>query len=362
MAGNSIGKFFKITTWGESHGNSIGVVIDGVPPGLEISEKDIQEELDRRRPGQGDLTTARREKDRVRIMSGVFERKTIGTPLAMMVENSDSRREDYEDLKDIYRPSHADFTYEKKYGCRNWMGGGRASARETLARVAAGAVARRWLAENFSVEIVAWVHSVHDIVAPEQDVAALTRSAVDTTPVRCPDKKTAKEMEKKIRQAKKEGNSLGGVIKLIARGCPAGWGEPVFDKLDAVLAHHLLSIPAAKGVGIGSGFSAARMKGDQHNDSFINRNGEIKTETNHSGGIQGGISNGMPILASVAFKPVPTINKQQKTINRAGEEVTLQATGRHDSCVLPRAVPIVEAAAALTLADAALCQNAITPR
>lgn len=294
-------------------------------------------------------------------MSGVFEGESLGTPIAMLVENKDSRREDYEELKDIYRPSHADFTYEKKYGRRNWMGGGRASARETLARVAAGAVARKYLSENFNLEIVAWVQQVHDICASKINVEEITAAGVEASPVRCPDAEMARRMEERIKDAKKDGDSLGGVIKLATRNCPAGWGEPVFDKLDALLAHHLMSIPAVKGVQIGSGFSAARMKGSEHNDSFIREAGKIKTETNNSGGIQGGISNGMPILAEVAFKPVPTINKPQKTVNSTGEKVTLAAKGRHDPCVLPRAVPIVEASCALVLADLALRQHSIRP-
>jgi chorismate synthase len=359
MAGNIIGEAFKITTWGESHGDTVGVVIDGCPPGLEISRQDIQKELNRRRPGQGELTTSREEGDLIRIMSGVFEGETLGTPIAMMVENKDSRREDYEELKDIYRPSHADFTYEKKYGRRNWMGGGRASARETLARVAAGAVARKFLEKNLKLEIIAWVQQVHDICAAEINAGEITAREVEKNSVRCPDTEAAKKMEKKIKDAKKEGDSLGGVIKLVARNCPAGWGEPVFDKLDALLAHHLMSIPAVKGVQIGSGFGAPRMKGSEHNDNFIREAGEIKTTTNNSGGIQGGISNGMPILAEVAFKPVPTINKPQQTLNSKGEKVTLAAKGRHDPCVLPRAVPIVEASCALVLADLALRQQAI---
>ncbi len=359
MAGNTIGEAFKITTWGESHGDTVGVVIDGCPPGLEITRQDIQKELNRRRPGQGELTTSREEGDRVRIMSGVFEGKTLGTPIAMMVKNKDSRREDYEDFKDIYRPSHADFTYEKKYGRRNWMGGGRASARETLARVAAGAVARKYLSKNFNLEIVSWVQQVHDICASQINVDEITAGDVEDNSVRCPDYKAAQKMEKRIKDAKKEGDSLGGVIKLIARNCPAGWGEPVFDKLDALLAHHLMSIPAVKGVQIGSGFAAARMKGSEHNDSFIREDGEIKTTTNRSGGIQGGISNGMPVIAEVAFKPVPTINKPQETLNSKGKKVTMAAKGRHDPCVLPRAVPIVEASCALVLADLALRQQAI---
>ncbi|MGM0381097.1 MAG: chorismate synthase [bacterium] len=357
MPGNSFGRMFKITSWGESHGENIGVVIDGCPAGLELSEKDIQGELDRRRPGQSRLSTSRKESDRVRIVSGVFEGKTLGTPLTLILENKDASPEDYEELKDKFRPSHADFTYRKKYGHRTWVGGGRASARETAARVAAGAVARRWLKKKFGLQINAWVKKVHQIQAADIDPEEVNREAIEANTVRCPDPETAKKMIATIEQAKEEGDSLGGVVEFAAVDCPAGWGEPVFDKLEALLGHQLLSIPASKGFEIGSGFAGTNQTGSEHNDEFIEQDGEIKTTTNNSGGVQGGISNGMPIIGRVAFKPTPTISKEQKTVTTSGDETTLSASGRHDPCVLPRAVPIVEAGVALVLADLALQQG-----
>ncbi len=354
MPGNSFGTAFRITTWGESHGETVGVVIDGCPPGLPLAVERIQEELDRRRPGQSKVTSQRREQDRVRIMSGVFEGKTLGTPIAMMVENRDARPEDYEQMRHVYRPSHADMTYDFKYGHRNWMGGGRASARETLARVAAGAVAQEWLGREYGVEIVAWVAQVGNVTVPDVDYDTVSRADVDINVVRCPNPQVASEMLSVIELARKERDSLGGVVEVLARGCPAGWGEPVFDKLEALLAHGFMSIPATKGVEIGSGFGGTRMRGSQHNDEFYLHDGEIVTRTNLSGGVQGGISNGMPILARVAFKPTATISREQRTITDSGEEIRLKAKGRHDPCVVPRAVPIVEAVTAIVLMDLAL--------
>jgi chorismate synthase len=354
MPGNTYGTAYRITTWGESHGDTTGVVVDGCPPQLELSESDVQAELDRRKPGQSKLTTQRKEADEVRIMSGVFQGETIGTPIAMMVENKDARAADYEDMKDVYRPSHADMTYDQKYGTRNWMGGGRSSARETLSRVAAGAIAQKWLAREYGVEIVAWVRQVNTLELEDVDHETITRDDVETNDVRCPNDELAEEMADRIQQARGDGVSLGGVVEVVARNCPAGWGEPVFDKLDGKLGHHFMSIPATKGVEIGSGFRGVTMTGDEHNDEFEMDDGEIRTRSNNSGGMLGGISNGMPITARVAFKPTSTINKEQETVNSSGEEVTLSASGRHDPCVVPRAVPIVEACTAITLMDLAL--------
>ncbi len=354
MPGNTYGTAYRVTTWGESHGDTMGVVIDGCPPRMELSAEDVQVELDRRRPGQSKLTTQRKESDRVRIMSGVFQGRTLGTPIAMMVENKDARASDYEDMKDVYRPSHADMTYDQKYGFRNWMGGGRASARETLSRVAAGAVARKWLRREHGLEIVAWVQRIHTLAADGVDPAEVKRRDVEQNDVRCPDPDRAGEMSGRIQDARSEGESLGGVVSMVARGCPAGWGEPVFEKLDARLGQMMMSIPATKGVEIGSGFGGVEMTGSEHNDEFMMREGQIRTRTNYSGGIQGGISNGMPITLRVAFKPTSTINHPQRTVNSRGEEVSLESRGRHDPCVVPRAVPIVEACCAMVLMDLAL--------
>jgi chorismate synthase len=354
MPGNTFGSAFRVTTWGESHGESVGVVVDGCPPGLALSVDRIQQELDRRRPGQSPLASQRQEHDQVRIMSGVFQGKTLGTPIAMMVENRDARPQDYEDSRHIYRPSHADMTYDFKYGHRNWMGGGRASARETVARVAAGAIAQEWLKVQYGVEIVAWVNQIETLAASGIDPATVSRSEVESNIVRCPDTDIASAMENRILEARKGRDSLGGVVEVVARGCPAGWGEPVFDKLEALLSYALMSIPATKGVEIGSGFKGVSMLGSEHNDQFRIQKGNVVTRTNFSGGVQGGISNGMPIIARVAFKPTATINKEQQTVTDSGEEVLLKAKGRHDPCVVPRAVPIVEAMTALVLIDLAL--------
>jgi chorismate synthase len=358
--GSSFGQLFRITTWGESHGGGVGAVIDGCPPRIELSAADIQHELDRRRPGQSAIVTPRDEADRCQILSGVFEGRTLGTPISILVMNKDARPEAYAEMKSTYRPSHADFTYEAKYGIRNWQGGGRASARETIGRVAAGAIARKILRTlNPGFELIAYVNHVYDVTATV-DPAAVTTEQVEANAVRCPDAAAAKKMVEAIEKARADGDSLGGTIACVARGVPAGLGEPVFDKLEADLAKAMLSLPASKGFEIGSGFSATRMRGSEHNDAFEIRDGKVRTETNNSGGVQGGISNGENIFFRVAFKPTSTIAREQKTVTASGEETTLAARGRHDPCVLPRAVPIVEAMAALVLCDHALRQRAIS--
>jgi chorismate synthase len=359
--GSSFGQLFRITTFGESHGGGVGVVIDGCPPRIALSEADIQRELDRRRPGQSKIVSLRKEADRCEILSGVFEGQTLGTPIAILVRNEDARPETYREMKDTFRPSHADFTYEAKYGIRNWQGGGRASARETIGRVAAGAVARQILAHfHPALELVTYVTHVYDFAAMV-DARTVTREQVEANAVRCPDEVAAKEMIRAIEQARADGDSLGGIIECVLRGVPPGWGEPVFDKLEADLAKAMLSLPATKGFEIGSGFSAAAMKGSEHNDPFEMRAGKIRTTTNRSGGVQGGISNGENIVFRVAFKPTATIAREQKTVTAAKEETRLAARGRHDPCVLPRAVPMVEAMSALVLCDHALRQRAIAP-
>lgn len=349
MAGNSFGQFFRITTFGESHGPAIGVVIDGCPAGLDFDLAFIQQQMDRRRPGQSALTTDRNEADRVEVLSGVFDGKTTGTPIAMLLRNADQRSKDYDALKEVYRPSHADYTYEARYGFRDHRGGGRSSARETAARVAAGALAQLLL-RTAGVQVQAYVSAVGPIVL--QKVASeLDLSLVDSHAVRCPDPSTANAMEALIAQLKAEGDSVGGVISCVASGVPAGWGEPVFDKLEADLAKAMLSINAVKGFEVGSGFAASKGRGSAFNDAFVLEDGKVRTRTNHSGGIQGGISNGEDITFRVGFKPVATIAQKQQTLTRSGEATELQAQGRHDPCVVPRAVPIVEAMTALVLAD-----------
>ena len=358
--GNTFGQLFRVTTFGESHGGGIGVVVDGCPPKIDISEADVQRELDRRRPGQSKITTQRKEEDRCEILSGIFEGKTLGTPIAILVRNQDARPEAYAAMKETFRPSHADFTYEAKYGIRNWQGGGRASARETIGRVAAGAIARKVLEKFYpKIDIVAYVRQVHEIVA-KIDKSKVKTKDVEANIVRCPDNATAKKMISLIEQTREAGDSLGGVIECVVRNAPPGLGEPVFDKLEADLAKAMLSLPASKGFEIGSGFAATRMKGSAHNDPFEVRDDKVRTTTNNSGGIQGGISNGEDIFFRVAFKPTSTIARDQKTVTATHEETTLAARGRHDPCVLPRAVPIVEAMAALVLCDHALRQRAIS--
>ena len=357
--GSSFGQLFRITTFGESHGGGVGVVIDGCPPRISLSESDIQRELDRRRPGQSAVVSQRNEADRCEILSGVFEGQTLGTPIAIVVRNEDAQPEAYQEIATTFRPSHADFTYEAKYGIRNWQGGGRASARETIGRVAAGAVARQVLAIlHPGLEFVAYVTHVHDLAA-EIDGDTVTREQVEASPVRCPDEVATEKMIRAIEQARADGDSLGGIIECVIRGVPPGLGEPVFDKLEADLAKAMLSLPATKGFEIGSGFAASTMKGSEHNDPFEIRDGEVRTTSNHSGGVQGGISNGESIIFRVAFKPTATIARGQRTVTATKEETTLAARGRHDPCVLPRAVPMVEAMAALVLCDHALRQRAI---
>ncbi len=359
--GSTFGTLFRLSTWGESHGGGVGVVVDGCPPRLELDESDVQPQLDRRRPGQSVLTTPRQETDTVRILSGTFEGRTLGTPILLAVDNKDARPSAYESFKDVYRPSHADFTYDAKYGIRNWQGGGRASARETVGRVAAGAIAEKILALASGVSIVSYVKRVADTEAcihfKEEgvdgalDPLKLTRRKVDQTPVRCPDLKAAEEMIQVIDEARRDGDSVGGIIETVVRNVPPGLGEPVFDRLEADLAKAMLSLPATKGFEIGSGFEGTRLRGSEHNDPYIRRRGRIGTKTNFSGGVQGGISNGEPIHFRVAFKPTATIRKPQQTVDDTGKRRTLEARGRHDPCVLPRAVPLVEAMTALVLVD-----------
>ncbi|MFZ4544042.1 MAG: chorismate synthase [Saprospiraceae bacterium] len=354
MSGNSFGTLFKITTFGESHGPAIGVVIDGCPANLPIDEAFIQKELDRRRPGQSVLVTQRKESDKIQILSGVFDNKSTGAPIAIVIPNEDARSKDYSHLEDTFRPSHADFTYQTKYGHRDHRGGGRSSARETACRVAAGAIAKQFLITK-GVHIDAWVRQVGEIIC-KTPYTSLDLGKTEATPVRCPDLETAIEMIKLINEIKKERDTVGGVVSCVIKGCPAGLGEPVFDKLHAELGKAMLSINACKGFEIGSGFAGSSLRGSAHNDLFSVRHDKTHTETNHSGGIQGGISNGMDIYFNVAFKPVATILQDQKSIDKDGNEVILAGKGRHDPCVVPRAVPIVEAMAALVIADYYLLQ------
>jgi len=356
--GNTFGHTFRITTWGESHGGGVGVVVDGCPPRLELSETDLQTELDRRRPGQSKIVTQRKESDTAHILSGVFEGRTLGTPISILVWNEDAKPEAYEDFKDKYRPSHADYTFEKKYGIRDHHGGGRASARETIGRVAGGAVAKKILDEQCGVAIAGYVRRIQNISA-EVDPSTVRMQQVESNIVRCPDARAAEQMIDLIAQMRKQGDSVGGIIECVARGVPAGLGAPVFDKLEADLAKGVMSIPATKGFEIGSGFAGTEMTGSQHNDPFHARCGKVRTRTNHSGGIQGGISNGEDIVLRVAFKPTATIMMEQDTVDVHGKNVKLKARGRHDPCVLPRAVPIVEAMVALVLVDHYLRQKTV---
>jgi len=355
--GNSFGKLFTITTWGESHGGAVGVVIDGCPSQLEITAEEIQQELDRRRPGQSDIVTPRKETDTVHIFSGIFQGKTLGTPISLLVWNKDANSKAYDHLKDVFRPSHADYTYQKKYGIRDWQGGGRSSARETIGRVAAGAIAKKYLQQHASIDCIAYVSQIHTIQANiNRDTITLTD--VESNPVRCPDTKTAKKMESAIKKARQDGNSLGGIVECVIRNVPAGLGEPVFDKIKADLAKAMMSLPATMGFDIGSGFSSISMTGSEHNDPFYMDNNTVKTSSNFSGGTQGGITNGEDIYFRVAFKPTATIFKEQQTITNFHKEQSLQAKGRHDPCVIPRAVPIVESMANLVLIDHYLRQKA----
>jgi len=401
--GNTWGRLFRVTTWGESHGGATGAVVDGCPPRLPLSEADIQPDLDRRAPGQSALVSQRKESDTVRILSGVFEGQTLGTPISLVIQNEDMRPGDYREVREKYRPSHADYTYDAKYGVRDWRGGGRTSARETAGRVAAAAIARKLLAVRFNVTVVAWVSKVSRLIAecdhekvtreqvdatpircPDPAVAArfnvtvvawvskvgrliaecdhekVTREQVDATPIRCPDPAVAARMIAAVEAARKDGNSLGGVVTCAVRGCPVGWGEPVFDRLEAELAKAVMSLPASKGFEIGSGFAGTDLTGAEHNDEFYMEGERIRTRTNRSGGVQGGITNGETIYFRVAFKPTATIMREQHTVNIYREETTIEGRGRHDPCVLPRAVPMVEAMAALVLADHALLHQAVT--
>jgi len=354
---NSFGQLFRITTWGESHGPAVGVVIDGCPPRLPLTTDEIQADLDRRRPGQSDITTPRKEADKVEILSGVFEGLTTGVPISLAVQSSDQRPGAYDEMREKYRPSHADDTYQAKYGHRDHRGGGRSSARETIGRVAAGAVAKKILHLAGGVEIRAYVTQIHDLVAPARPRFP-TLAEVEATPVRCPDLDTAARMIERIKQARSAGDSVGGIIECRLSQVPVGLGEPVFDRLEADLAKAMLSLPATKGFEIGSGFAGALLKGSQHNDAFVKREGRVATVTNQSGGVQGGISNGEEIVFRVAFKPTATILQPQKTVDVHGAETELLARGRHDPCVVPRAVVIVEAMAALVLVDHWMRQHA----
>lgn len=351
--GNTFGHLFRITTWGESHGGGVGVVVDGCPPRLALTEADIQPDLNRRRPGQSAIVTPRKEPDHVEILSGTFQGKTTGSPICMWVKNEDARPEAYAEMASKFRPSHADFTYWAKYGIRNWQGGGRASARETIGRVAAGAIAKKLLRERFGVEVLAYVKQVHKIVA-KVNPDKVQAKAIESNIVRCPDPQAAARMIRLIERIRSQGDSVGGIVEGLARGVPAGWGDPVFDRLQADLAKGMMSLPAAKGFDIGSGFGCVLLTGREHNDLFRMKGGRVRTLTNNSGGIQGGISNGETIFFRVAFKPTATVMHEQKTVNESGANTTLKGRGRHDPCVLPRAVPLVEAMTALVLVDHAL--------
>jgi len=355
---SQFGHLFRISTWGESHGGGVGVVVDGCPPLLSLSEEDIQVDLDRRRPGQSEIVTPRAEEDRCRILSGVFEGKTIGTPIAVSVLNKDARPEAYREMEHAFRPSHADFTTQAKYGIRNWQGGGRSSARETIGRVAAAAIGKKVLASLCpGLEVVAYVKSIQHLRA-SVDPATVRFADVESNIVRCPDAPMAEQMIAHIKAVRSEGDSVGGIIECVVRGTPPGLGEPVFDKLEAELAKAMMSLPATKGFEIGSGFEGTNMRGSQHNDPFFMEDGKVRTSSNRSGGIQGGISNGEHIFFRVAFKPTATIFQSQSTVSPLGEEVELKARGRHDACVLPRAVPMVEAMTVLVLTDHVLRQRA----
>lgn len=355
---STFGTLFRTTTFGESHGKSVGAIVDGCPANLPLTEADIQPQLNRRRPGQSALTTPRTEVDKVTILSGTENGVTLGTPIGLSVNNRDQRPGDYGEMVSVPRPSHADYTYLMKYGVKASSGGGRSSARETIGRVAAGAIAEKWLKTRFGdISIIAYVSSVNQIAAPELAIDGLTRERVDANLVRCPDEETAQRMIAMIEEARDAKDSLGGTVTCVCRGLPAGLGEPVFEKLEAKLAQAMLSIPAVKGFEIGSGFAGTLMRGSQHNDLFVKKEGRLGTKTNFSGGVQGGISNGEPVVFRIAIKPVATIGIAQSTVSLDGEAVTLEAKGRHDPCVLPRAVPIVESMAALVLADAALRQE-----
>jgi len=359
MIGNTFGFMFRVTTWGESHGRAVGCVVDGCPAGLELSEEDVQKELDRRKPG-GRLASPRKEKDRVKILSGVFEGRTLGTPISMIVENVDVNSKPYEEIKDLFRPGHADFTYWAKFGIRDWRGGGRASARETVGRVMAGAIAKKIL-ERFGVRVFGYTKEIAGISC---DVSGMDADEIvkraENNPVRCPDEEKAKLMEEAILKAKNEGDSVGGVAEIIVSNPPAGLGEPVFLKLDAYLAFAVMSVPAVKGVEIGAGFGVAKMRGSENNDPLVIRDGRIRFESNNAGGILGGISNGEDIIVRVAIKPTPSISKPQRTVNyRKMREEIIRIKGRHDPCIVPRAIPVLESMVALVIVDCMMMQGLI---
>ena len=354
---NTFGHLFRITTWGESHGGGVGVVVDGCPPRLKLSEADLQPELDRRRPGQSRIVSPRREPDTVQILSGLFGGKTLGTPICLWVKNEDARPEAYAEMETKFRPSHADYTYFAKYGIRAWPGGGRTSARETIGRVAAGAIAKKILRERFGVEVLAYVKQVQRLLA-RVDPEKVRLKDIESNIVRCPDQAAAQKMIRLIERIRRAGDSVGGIVEGVARGVPPGWGEPVFDRLEADLAKAMLSLPATKAFEIGSGFGGIVLTGRQHNDPFRMRDGKVHTTSNRSGGIQGGISNGETIYFRVAFKPTATVMHDQDTVSEDFQNTTLKGRGRHDPCVLPRAVPIVEAMTALVLVDHALRHKA----
>jgi chorismate synthase len=354
MAGSSFGRLLRVTTFGESHGPGVGVVVDGAPPGLPLVEADVQAELDRRRPGQSSLTTARAEKDRAEILSGVFDGKTTGTPIAILIRNQEQRSSDYEKLRDVFRPGHADFTYTAKYGRRDWRGGGRSSGRETAARVAAGAIAKKLLAAR-GVTVTGYTLEVGGIRARTVDTAEIERN-----PVRSPDPEQARLMAARIEEAKAAGDSVGGVAEVVASGCPAGLGDPVFDKLEALLGHAVMSIGAVRGVEVGVGFEAARLRGSQYNDELYSEGGRVRSRTNNAGGVAGGISTGEDIVVRAAFRPPASISLPQTTVDSRGNPAAVEVGGRHDPCIVPRAVPVLEAMVALVLADCLLVQEALT--
>lgn len=353
MAGSSFGHYFRVTTFGESHGPGIGVVLDGVPPLIPISTEEIQKELDRRRPGQSSVTTPRKEADAVEILSGVFEGQTTGAPIALLIRNENQQSKDYSALKEVYRPGHADYTFDQKYGIRDHRGGGRSSGRETACRVAAGAIAKKAL-QAYGVSITAYTKSVKDVVAQ-----TINFEEIEKNPVRCPDPEAAQKMVALIESARDEGDSLGGVIEAVVIGCPAGLGDPVFDKMDAVLSHAIMSIGTIKGIEFGLGFGATLLKGSENNDVFISKQGEIHTQTNHAGGILGGITTGEPIVLRAAVKPASSISKTQQTVTTKGVAQDIEVKGRHDPCICPRAVPVIEAMIALTVLDRLLAQKTL---
>ncbi len=362
MPGSTFGQLFRITTAGESHGPGQVVIVDGVPPGLPLGVEDLLPDLARRRPGQSSITTQRKESDEPEILSGVFEGETTGTPIAVLIRNTDQRSRDYSEIKDKYRPGHADYTFDAKYGRRDYRGGGRSSARETAVRVAAGAIAKKVLGLEWGVEVLGWVKQVGEIVAKIPTPEAVTLEQVEATAVRCPDPDAARRMIELIEKRRSEQDSVGGTAEIVATGVPAGWGEPVFDKLKADLGKALFSLPAVVGVEYGLGFGVAAARGSEANDVFVRREGGIHTETNRHGGILGGISSGMPIVLRCAVKPTSSLPREQRTVDNSGEETTISTRGRHDPCLLPRFVPMGEAMVAITLVDHALRQRAISGR